>query len=268
MQDLEDPQPAASEEKVREIIRSLPPAHANHGYRGRLRREFSTGMWNPPRPKPVLPPPLWLVVLRRSPLPAAIAAALLFAFLNRGPSWEVVAASPGGSAIVDGTMIPFSQTKTLRNAVNRGAKLRVPMGSELTFHSEGTLLVQAAPGTEMTLPSPGGRWMRKNLTARVDRGEARFLTGSRFPGRTLRVETPVGITEVTGTLFSVVADSTFTCVCVMDGTAWVGRSAKRMEAIPPGMRLVMFGDSRPQVVLPIEPIHAAALTRFRQNVSR
>jgi len=250
-----------SEEKIRETIRNFPPAHASHGYRARLRREFSTGQWNPPRPLATLPPPLWLVILRRSPLPAAVAAALLVALMNRGPSWEVVAASPGGSAEVDGARIPFSQTETLREAVDRGGTLRVPLGSELTLQSPGTLLIQAAPGTEMTLPSPGGRWFRKNLTARVERGEARFLTGSDFPGRTLKVQSPVGMTQVTGTLFSVVTDSIFTCVCVLEGTAWVGRSEKKMEAIPAGMRLVMYGDTRPQVLLPIEPTHAAGLAR-------
>jgi hypothetical protein len=44
----------------------------------------------------------------------------------------------------------------------------------------------------------------------------------------------------------------------------VGRSEKKMEAIPPGMRLVMYGDSRPQVLLPIEPTHAAGLARVSQ----
>jgi ferric-dicitrate binding protein FerR (iron transport regulator) len=119
----------------------------------------------------------------------------------------------------------------------------------------------------MTLPSPSGRWVKKTFRGRVDRGEARILTGAGFPGHRLRLEVPGGTTLVTGTLLSVATDGTFVCVCVVEGIAWVGRTSENMEAIPPGMRKVMFTDTRPGVVLPIEPAHAAGLIQFRDSTA-
>lgn len=260
----------ALEEMVREAIEDLPEVHANPGFRARLRREFATGRFGPPRPAPVLPAPWWVTALKWSPLPAAVAAVFVFAMLNRGPDWEVVAAAGTGNLVVDGEVVPLTDAAAVADGIRRGGRLAWtpaertagPEG-QITLRSPGVLLVQAAADAEAVIPSPPGRWIQRGLRARVDRGEVLFQTGERFPGRTLRVETPVGVTEVTGTLFSVVTDSVFSCVCVLEGTAWVGRSEERMEAIPAGMRRVMFADTRPSVTLPIEPLHAADLARFQ-----
>ena len=79
------------------------------------------------------------------------------------------------------------------------------------------------------------------------------------------VGTPAGNTVITGTLVSVVTDGAFTCVCVAEGTASVGKSATSMEFVPPGMRKVMFSDKRPAAMLPIEPQHAEGLATLMRE---
>jgi len=249
------------EERVRSVVRSLPHVEADPAFRNRLRREFSTGYFErrrrvrPPEPKIAG----WFTW--RWAIPAtAILLVIAFGFVNRGPDWKIMSASGTGNVVVNGKTVSVSDRKALAGGLRRGGHISVPAGSELTLVSEGTLLVQAAPGTDLQLPTPPGRWMAKNMHAVVTKGEARLLTGPRFPGRTMDIGTPAGGTVITGTLVSVVTDGVFTCVCVSEGTARVGKSPTTMEFVPAGMRKVMWSDKRPAVLLPIEPEHAEGLT--------
>jgi hypothetical protein len=259
MQDSENVGFTPEEEGAQEAVRHLPVVEAHPSFRNALRRDFSTGQFQP-RPARVAEPKGqgWLI-WRWVPLACAASLLVAFAFANRGADWRVMGAAGTGQAIVDGASVSLSDPSALGQALRRGARVSVPEGSTLTLLSPTMLLVQVAPGTEMTIPKPPGRWISKNFTTKVSRGEARLLTGPSFPGRKLLVGTPVGTTEVTGTLLSVVTDSSFTCVCVAEGKVMTGKSPARMKMVTAGTRMVMYADQRPSVLLPIESEHAAGL---------
>jgi hypothetical protein len=245
------------EERVKSVVRSLPHAQADPAFRNRLRREFSTGRFERRRARQPEPKIAGWFTWRWATAATVILLVIAFGFVNRGPDWRIL--SGNGDVVVNGKTLSTSDRKALADAIRRGGQVSVPGGSELTLLSEGTLLVQAAAGTDLRLPTPPGRWMAKNMHAVVTKGEARLLTGPRFPGRTLDVGTPAGNTVITGTLVSVVTDGAFTCVCVSEGTASVGKSPTTMEFVPAGTRKLMFSDKRPAVMLPIEPEHAEGL---------
>jgi hypothetical protein len=248
------------EQRVQDAIRTLPHPQADPAFRNRLRREFSTGHFERRRARRAPEPKIagWFT-WRWAAAATAILLVIAFAFVNRGPDWKIMTASGTGNIIVNGTSVSASNRAELAKALRRGGDINVPQGSELTLLSENTLLLQAAPGTDMHVPTPSGRWVGKNLHASVTKGEARLLTGSGFPGKIMDINTPAGNTVITGTLVSVVTDGAFTCVCVAEGTASVGKTATSMEFVPSGMRKIMFSDKRPAVMLPIEPEHAAGL---------
>ena len=268
MRDSEDILLTPEGERVRKEVRALPAPAAHPAFRNRLRREFATGRFEAhTRPTAHLIPRATAWFTWRWAVPAtAILLVIAFAFVNQGPDWRVMTAEGTGSAIVNGTTFSLSDTPALARALRRGGSVSVPEGSQLTLLSPNTLLVQVAPGSEVTLPVPSGRWFRRTMKAAVSRGEARLLTGAGFPGRVMYIDTPAGTTVLTGTLVSVVTDGTFTCVCVGEGIAQVGDSQKSMEFVPADMRKVMFADERPSVMLPIEAEHATGLgTLMREH---
>jgi hypothetical protein len=262
----EDPPLTPIEERVQSVVRSLPHAQADPAFRNRLRREFSTGYFEKRRSRVPEPTIAGWFTWRWATAATAVLLVIAFAFVNRGPDWRIMSATGTGSVVVNGKTIAVSNHSALANALRRGGQVTVPAGSELTLLSKGTLLVQAAPETDMRLPTPPGRWIAKNMRAVVSKGEARLLTGPRFKGRGMDIGTPAGNTVITGTLVSVVTDGAFTCVCVTEGTASVGKSPTTMEFVPAGMRKVMWNDTRPAVMLPIEPEHGAGLaTLLREH---
>jgi hypothetical protein len=261
----QDPPLTPVEERVKEVVRTLPHPQADPAFRNRLRREFSTGRFEQ-HVRPAEPKSAGWFAWPWAMAATAVALVIGFGFLNRGPDWQVMSASGTGTVTVNGKTVSASDRAALADALRRGGQVSVPAGNELTVVSEGTLLVQAAPGTDMHLPTPPGRWIGKNMHAAVTKGEARLLTGPRFPGRAMDIGTPAGNTVITGTLVSVVTDAAFTCVCVSEGTASVGKTATSMEFVPTGMRKVMFSDKRPAALLPIEPAHAEGLaTLLREH---
>jgi len=264
MHGSEDPPLTPLEERVQGAVRSLPRVEADSAFRNRLRREFSTGRFEP-HLRPQQPKIAGWFTWRWATMATAILLVIAFAFVNRGPDWRIMSATGSEHVLVNGKRVPLSNRAALEGALARGGHVTVPEGSELTLLSQGTLLVQAAPGTDLDLPTPPGRWLGKNMRAAVTRGEARLFTGPRFPGRRMDIGTPAGNTVITGTLVSVVTDGAFTCVCVAEGTASVGNSGTSMESVPAGMRKVMFSDKRPAALLPIEAEHASGLaTLFRE----
>ena len=215
MQDSEDILLTPEEERVRKAVQSLPPPQSHPAFRNRLRREFATGKFEP-HPRTVIPRATAWFTWRWAAAATAILLVIAFAFVNQGPDWRVMTAEGTGRAIVNGE--PLSDARDLERALRRGGQVNVPEGSQLTLLLPGTLLVQVAPGSEVTLAAPSGRWIGKTMKASVIRGEARLMTGPGFSGRVMTIETPVGTTVLTGTLVSVVTDGTFTCVCVAEGT--------------------------------------------------
>jgi len=254
------------EGRVQSVVRSMPRPEADPAFRNRLRREFSTGRFEQHvRPRPTEPKIAGWFTWPWAMAATAVLLVIGFGFLNHGPDWRVMSASGAGTVTVNGTSVAASDRAALEKALRRGGQVSVPAGSELTLLFEGTLLVQAAPGTDMHVPTPGGRWMGKNMHATVTKGEARLLTGPRFPGRVMDIGTPAGTAMITGTVVSIVTDGAFTCVCVAEGTASVGKSATSMEFVPAGMRKVMFSDTRPAALLPIEAAHADGLATLMRE---
>ncbi len=267
MHDPEEPPLTPVEERVQQVVRSLPRAQADPSFRMRLRREFSTGQFEP-HVRPAEPKIAGWFTWPWAMAATAVLLVIGLGFLNRGPDWRIMSVTGTGNITVNGKPVPASDRTALADAIRRGGDMTVPAGSELTLLSQGTLLVQAVPGTEMHVPTPAGRWIGRSMNAVVSKGEARLLTGARFPGRRMVIDTPAGNTVITGTLVSVVTDGTFTCVCVAEGTASVGKSARSMEFVPSGMRKVMWNDKRPAVLLPIETEHAEGLAALLRDYGK
>ena len=81
----------------------------------------------------------------------------------------------------------------------------------------------------------------------------------------IRFLTAEGRIKVTGTAISVYKGDDFTCVCVLEGTARIGKDEARMEDVGAGLRKVMFSGDRPSKVVDIEPHHAEELVKFLER---
>jgi ferric-dicitrate binding protein FerR (iron transport regulator) len=99
--------------------------------------------------------------------------------------------------------------------------------------------MQISPGTEMVLPSPPGRWFGRAGKASVDRGQLRVTTGRRFGGARLAIRTPEATVHVTGTTLAVIAESTGTRVCVLEGVTHVRPHRGAMTRVHPGSTCVV-----------------------------
>jgi ferric-dicitrate binding protein FerR (iron transport regulator) len=137
-----------------------------------------------------------------------------------------------------------------------GAELHVEAGAvEVVF--DDIIALRANTGT-IVLPDPEAG---PALRCTVRTGEAIFLTGPGFAGRSLAVTTPEGRVEVVGTAFAVWRDETVTCVCVLEGHASVGVHSTDLEPVPPGKRKVMPSEGVP-AILDIMPEHRSGLMDF------
>ena len=98
----------------------------------------------------------------------------------------------------------------------------------------------------------------------VHRGEYRIKTGPDFEGREIVMTTTEGQVEIIGTTIAVFKNDDLTCVCVLEGTASIGKDDDHMDAVPAGMRKVMFADGREPLLIPIESAHEASLIDFEK----
>ncbi|MFT5234181.1 MAG: ferric-dicitrate binding protein FerR (iron transport regulator), partial [Candidatus Krumholzibacteriia bacterium] len=103
-----------------------------------------------------------------------------------------------------------------------------------------------------------------NYAVNVHRGEFRIKTGPDFAGRQITMTTSEGQVEIIGTTIAVFKNDDVTCVCVLEGTASIGKDDEHMDPVPAGMRKVMFADGRDPVIIPIEPAHEASLIDFEK----
>ena len=258
----------AEQVAARDAVRGLREVTADPVFRSRLAREFASGHFTPHRVLEPERPSRVAAFLRWAYVPAAAAALLAVVFLwNRGPAWEVAGTSPGGTLSINGETVSVGDSDRLDALLRPGAEIALSPRTELTLRTPGTLAIQLAPGTAMTLPGRPHRWFPRTLRTDIDAGEARFLTGPRFAGRTLVMATPEGHAEITGTVVSVLRDPAMgaTCVCVMEGTARIGADEADMEPVPKGMRKVMFADGRDPMVVAILPEHRDGLIRFQRT---
>jgi len=252
------------EGRAAEAVRGLSQPRPEATYRDRLKREFVAGTLGLPgrglravdAPAPREPRPTWSTLV----MPAAAGLVMVSALvLNQGSGWQVVGASGGGAAEVDGVSISLQETAALERAIAAGGRVILPSGGSLRIAAPGLMTVEITPSTEAMLSRPPARWLGRIASAELANGEIRVSTGSRFHGSRLMVRTPEAAVEVTGTTLAVIREPTGTCVCVMEGTVRVGAHGKEMMPVSAGRRRYLFRDGRPPEQAEMRPIERVKL---------
>ena len=240
--------PSAEERRVLDRLRASATPRADAAFRERLKLEFASGEIEDRRS--VLPLPIERRTHRvrwMAGFAAAAAAMILTLALNQAPSWTALPSAGSGTLIVNGVPLPVSDAAGLTRSLRPGSRLLLRSSQDLDLVSSGLLAMQLAPGTEVVLPKPPGRWFGRAARASVDRGHLRVTTGRRFDGSRLAITTPDATVHVTGTTLAVIAESTGTCVCVLEGTAHVRPHRGVMTKVPPGTRCeVPRGEPSPR----------------------
>src|SRR5262249_10681527 len=158
---------------AQQAVRALARPEADRAFRERLRRDFAQGRIGEGRAGLVLDaprPPLW-----RWALAAATALALVAAMagVNRTPGWAIAAALGAGPVTVDGQPMDITALAELSNAIRPGAHLHTTERATLILSSAAFGMIQVAPGSDVTLPRPPGRWFPRSAEAEVRAGIVR-----------------------------------------------------------------------------------------------
>jgi ferric-dicitrate binding protein FerR (iron transport regulator) len=259
-------------ETVARWVSELPRVEADPAFRDALRARFASGelaaaQTEPERGASSRAP-------NRSPRPrrwgwlapaAAGALALAILILNRGPALRVVETTGAGFVNISGRDVALDDMDALNAGMKTGARIEVPSNATVDLMIKDVAMVELAGGTEVTLPTSPGRWFGRAMEADLFAGEIRLKTGVDFAGNALRVTTPEGVVEVTGTLLSVQCDASGTCVCVLKGVAHAGIDEGDMEPVPPGFRKIMLRNGTVGIV-PIEATHRDGVVDFDKRV--
>lgn len=255
------------DDAVERELRDLPSPNADDAFRRRMREAFVAGSLEPASRSS-----RGARGARRSGAPRglAVAATLLVAiglgwFANRGPEVSLLEVSGEGLVTIDGNAIPVGDRAALAAALAPGATVEVPAGVTLAAAIPGVALLEAAAGTEVVLPGAYGRWWPTRARCEVRRGEVRFASGPEFAGRELEFTTPHGMARITGTVVSVMSDANGTCVCVLEGTALVGRDASDLSPIAVGSRMVLPAEGATSTS-PVVPVHAQGIEAMFERV--
>jgi len=262
MTDREDTQLTPEEESLREEIRGLTELQAAPDFRERLLQRFASGSLDEPPSSPETARPSPGRWWRRTLVPACAAALFVLVLLSQGPPWSLLSVTGEGEIVVNDTAVSASQRNELARLIGPRAHIKVPEGVQLQLVCPDVVLVQVTPNTEMTVPQAPRRWFKGTLEGWVGKGEILVRTGPGFPGQELMIETSEGRIVVSGTTISVYKADDFTCVCVLNGKALIGKDVASLEAVPGGMRKVMFADGRPPLVTEIATEHEEGLRRF------
>jgi len=256
------------ENAVPKLVRELPAVEADADFRARLRNAFVEGRLEakpvPERPSgqdgPLLGWLRWLV-----PVAAAAVVLITFIMMNRPPALRIAQVTGRGEVLVNGRAIDVTDEVALSAALRAGAEIETPPGALIDVIAGNVVLFEVTGGTHMTIPPVPGRWFGSEAACSLLVGEIRLKTGKDFPGRTLTVYTPEGITEITGTLLSVQRGEGGTCVCVLEGVAHVGVDKADMQAVEPGYRKVMHSDGTEEII-PVLPLHRDGVLDFDKRV--
>jgi ferric-dicitrate binding protein FerR (iron transport regulator) len=270
------------EGRLEAALRGLGEVRADEEFRAGLRARFTAGTLETAAPSAesvdadptVSAPPAEVRPLprrRRGPrpwamaaLPAIAAVLALVIFGGGGPRWRLLTISGEGDVTVADRTVSAADRGDLTDLMVPGSRVALSDDVTLDLALGDVMVLGAAGGTEFVLPAkPGGSPPR--YAVRVVRGDLMFKSGPGFAGRALELSTTEGLVEITGTTVAVYKDDEVTCVCVLEGTARIGRDPSRMDAIPEGMRKVMFADGREPLVVPIEPGHRAGLLEFERR---
>jgi len=268
-------------ERARRALLDAPPPRADAAFRERLRDEFVTGAievsgtreargrarrkTTPIRGlKPRSRAPVWVA----ASVAMAAALTIVIGTLNQGQKWLVTGVRGEGIVAVDGEQVSLSDRTTLNRLLVPGAEVKIPDGVEIDLVSDGVMALQLTRRTDMTIPPPPSRWINRHTDMYVRYGDIRVTTGPKFPGTHLEVVTPDAAVDVTGTTLAVIVQTNGTCVCVLEGTAQVGRmvsgtGATDMQPVPGGrLRFVWKGDKPPSTDH-MRDMERTKLTEFR-----
>jgi ferric-dicitrate binding protein FerR (iron transport regulator) len=262
------------DDQVARRLRELAEVDASPAFRERLRAEFVSGeIRTRTAPAPADLPGRTEPVRRRVgwrwwAIPAAAAAALVvvvLALANRAPRLEVLAVSGSGEIRVGDRTVAVANLPALQHAVRPGVEVEVPSGARLDLRIAGIAIYEITGGTRLTLPESPGRWFGRRIHGRIHAGELRLKTGPGFAGCRLRIRTPEGLVDVSGTLLSVQCDAGGTCVCVLEGTAHVGTDERDLEPVKPGFRKIMLRDGTVEII-PVKPMHRDGVLDFDRRI--
>jgi ferric-dicitrate binding protein FerR (iron transport regulator) len=256
------------EESIARLIRDLPVAEPDPAFRERLRHAFASGEIDPaPARKAdrVTRSAGWRWWRWAVPVFAAIVVMLAVNPLNHGSDLRVMETAGTGDVHIDGQRVALDDSDALNAAIHPGIEIEVPSGATVDLVVKDVVLYELAGGTRMTIPETPGRWFGNAVACSLFVGELRLKTGEDFAGSQLRVFTPEGIVEVTGTLLSVQCDAGGTCVCVLEGVAQVGVDDGDLEPVEPGYRKIMLRDGTVDII-PVKPMHRDGVLDFDRRI--
>lgn len=254
--------------RVQEVLRELPEQRPDPAYRAAVREAFLTGTIDAERPAAAMPPirrPHWTRWISWALAPAAAAAVLLLVFLSRGPTWTVHRVHGQGEIVVDGETVPLDDADRLAGAVGPGRWLELGADADLEIRCGDLALIEVTQGSRVTVPNRPGRWTGRSMRGDVASGEIRVMSGPAFAGHSLHLFTPEGRIDLTGTIVSIFRNEELTCVCVLEGEAMIGEDDEHLDAVPEGMRKVMFSDGRPSLISEYAPEHVEGLREFQER---
>ena len=261
MSERQDMNLTPEERGLQEAIRGLGEVRADDAFRERLRREFISG--DIAATDNVVPLDrggnrrrLWAVAV---PALAAIFAFLLLS--GGGPSWTLESVTGTGIIQVDGQSVDAADFAGLEDLIKPGARFVVPATAELELRLGKVMVFGIIRDSDVTIPiEPDDD--ATTFTATVTVGELLVKTGPAFEGEELLILTSEGRIELTGTTIAVNKGDGFTCVCVLEGTAKIGKDKADLEEVSAGYRKVMFADGSPSIIVDIEVGHERDLTDF------
>ena len=255
MTERQDMNLTPEERRLQEAIRGLGEVRSEDAFRERLCREFISG--------DIVPVDrggnrrrLWTVAI------PALAAIFAFLLLSGGdPSWTLKSVTGTGTIQIDGHSVDAEDFAGIEALVKPGARFVVPATAELELRLGKVMVFGIIRDSDVTIPADPSA-DETTFTATVTLGELLVKTGPAFAGEDLLILTSEGRIELTGTTIAVNKGDGFTCVCVLEGTAKIGKDKADLEEVSAGYRKVMFADGSPSIIVDIEVGHEKDLTDF------
>jgi hypothetical protein len=253
--------------RLQEAVRGLGEVRADDAFRERLRAEFVSGdidaQGGTPTGDNVVPLDrggnrgrLWAAAI------PVLAAILAFVFFMGGdPDWELKSVTGTGTITVDGQAVAAGDFDAVADLIEPGARIVVPATAELELILGDVMVLGIIRDSDVTIPAAKSG-DEATYTSNVTHGELLVKTGPDFPGEHLLITTSEGRVELTGTTIAVNKGDGFTCVCVLEGTALIGKGKADLEEVGAGYRKVMFAGDEPSMIVDIEPGHEKDLTDF------
>jgi len=264
--------------RMQESVRGLGEVRADDAFGEKLRQQFMSGeiaattetteteagaeASEPEAPRIVNLPEQSRRRRRLLAVLPAIAAVFAIIFFNSGdPVWQLEEVRGTGTVTANNVTVDAADSEAVANLIAPEARISVPAGVQLDIVLDGVMVVGLAGPADFTLPAnPQDKHFAYQAT--VYEGEFRVKTGPKFPGNEMLLLTTEGRVEITGTSIAVYKDAEVTCVCVLEGTAMIGKDRDHLDAIPAGMRKVMFADGSDPLIIPIEAGHKDNLIEF------